>query len=219
MRQAFQLMILAGTVASGCGGAARQPAVAPEPIPAAAPEPMAHAHEHASELAATAGPDYTVADVRFMQHMIGHHAQAIVMAELAPERGAGEKLLRLAQKIDISQTDEIAFMRRWLRERGQGVPTDAQARAMMMPGMLNAQQMAELGASRGVAFERLFLTYMIMHHEGALQMVEELFDSPGAAQESEIFRFATDVEADQRDEIYVMLTMLQVLEGGGIQPK
>ena len=143
-----------------------------------------------------------------MQNMIGHHAQAIAMSALAPSRGASDNVLRLARKIDISQRDEIEMMKEWLADRKQAAPDDAQAHAMMMPGMLTAEQLEQLSAARGREFDRLFLTFMIRHHTGALQMVDALFKSPGAGQDSDIFRFATDVGADQRDEIFVMQTML-----------
>jgi uncharacterized protein (DUF305 family) len=162
-------------------------------------------------LPATAGPGFTVADVRFMQHMIGHHAQAVRMAALAPSNGASDDVVRLAQKIDISQRDEIVMMKRWLQERRQAVPDEAHSHAMMMPGMLTEEQFAQLGAARGRAFDRLFLTLMTRHHEGALQMVQELFRAPGAGQEPDIFRFATDVDADQRDELVVMERLLHAL--------
>jgi uncharacterized protein (DUF305 family) len=177
-----------------------------------APAEHGHAHGQAPPLQATAGPGYTVADVRFMQHMIGHHAQALVMTAMAPTHGAGVQLRALAEKIDISQRDEIAMMERWLEDRGQPIPAADHMVGMMMPGMLTAEQLAELDAARGDEFDRLFLRYMIQHHQGALVMVEELFDSPRAGQEPEIFRFATDVDADQRDEIYVMQSMLGMLE-------
>ncbi|HSL70324.1 MAG TPA: DUF305 domain-containing protein, partial [Longimicrobiales bacterium] len=135
----------------------------------------------------------------------------IQMARMAPSRGASENVLKLAQKIDISQRDEIAFMKQWLTERNQAAPDSAQAHAMMMPGMLTPVQLARLEAARGREFDRLFLGFMIRHHEGALQMVEELFKTPDAGQDSDIFRFATDVDADQRDEIYVMQTMLATI--------
>jgi uncharacterized protein (DUF305 family) len=173
-------------------------------------EPAAHQHDMAA-LPASPGHDYTVADVRFMQNMIGHHAQAIVMAGMAPKHRASEIVLRLAQKIDISQRDEIVFMKAWLMERKQAVPTDEQSHTMMMPGMLTPEMMTQLGKANGREFDRLFLTFMIGHHEGALQMVKELFASPMSAQESDIFRFATDVEVDQRDEIFVMNKMLDIL--------
>jgi uncharacterized protein (DUF305 family) len=176
-------------------------------------EAPAHAHAPAHEpLPATAGVGFTAADVRFMQNMIGHHAQAITMAAMAPSHGASDKLLKLAQKIDISQRDEIGMMKQWLTARQQAIPADHEAHAMMMPGMLDAAQMAELDSARGADFDRLFLTYMIRHHRGALKMVEELFQSSGAGQDSDIFRFATDVDADQRDEIYVMQTLLDTLQ-------
>ena len=160
---------------------------------------------------AQAGPGFTVADVQFMQNMIGHHAQAIIMAALASTHGASSNVLKLAQKIDISQRDEIGLMKRWLEERKQSAPDEAHAHHMMMPGMLTPEQMARLEAARGREFDRLFLTFMIQHHEGALQMVDTLFKSPGAAQDSDLFRFATDVGVDQRDEIYVMQKMLEMI--------
>jgi uncharacterized protein (DUF305 family) len=144
--------------------------------------------------------------------MIGHHAQALVMAAMAPTHGASDRMLQLVQKIDISQRDEIAFMEQWLKDRKQALPPADYMTHMMMPGMLSPEQMAQLDIARGREFERLFLIFMIQHHEGALQMVEELFDMPGAGQDPDIFRFATDVDADQRDEIYVMTTMLDTLE-------
>jgi len=153
-----------------------------------------------------------VADVRFMQDMIGHHAQALVMSAMAPTHGAGSQLLKLAEKIDISQRDEIKMMKAWLAERNQAVPDETRMHAMEMPGMLTPTQLAQLDRARGRDFERLFLNFMIRHHEGALQMVETLFASPGAAQDPDIFRFVTDVDADQRDEIVVMEYMLDLLE-------
>ena len=221
MKHAFPLAVLAaGLIQTACasGGAVRP--VEGGDAPAQADEHTEHAGPtlppmtHGPQLAATAGPDYTVADVRFMQDMIGHHAQAIVMAAMVPTHGGGDHLQRLAQKIDISQKDEIAFMKRWLEERSQPVPQDGHAHAGHMPGMLTAEELARLDRARGEEFERLFLRFMIRHHEGALQMVEALFDAPGAAQESEIFRFATDVDADQRDEIFVMQSMLDMLGTG-----
>jgi uncharacterized protein (DUF305 family) len=171
--------------------------------------PVDHAAHH--ELPATAGSGYTVADVRFMQHMIGHHAQALRMTVMAPSHGASESVVRLARKIDISQRDEIAMMKSWLQERRQAVPDDEHSHAMTMPGMLTAEQLAQLDAARGREFDRLFLTFMMRHHEGALQMVRELFRSPGAGQEPDLFRFVTDVDADQRDEILVMERLLHTL--------
>ena len=172
---------------------------------------QAHAAEHHP---ASAGyPPAHPADVKFMQDMIGHHAQALVMAAMAPTHGASEHLLRLTEKIDISQRDEIAMMKQWLRDRHEPVPDEADhsGHAAHMPGMLTAEQLARLDAARGREFERLFLQFMIQHHEGALQMVDELYESPGAAQDSDIFRFVTDVAADQLDEIDQMQYLLDVL--------
>jgi uncharacterized protein (DUF305 family) len=168
------------------------------------------AHPHTAELPASAGAGFTVADVRFIQNMIGHHAQAIRMTEMAASRGASPRLLELARKIDISQRDEIALMEQWLTERKQPLPGAAHQHSMM-PGMLNADQLAQLDAARGPVFDRLFLEFMIRHHQGALQMVEELFETPRAGEDSDIFRFATDVDADQRDEIFVMERLLDTI--------
>ena len=181
----------------------------PETPPTVAPS-VDHSAHH--DLPATAGAGYTVADVRFMQHMIGHHAQALRMTAMAPSHGASEPVVRLAQKIDISQRDEIAIMKSWLQERRQAVPDDAHSGAMAMPGRLTSEQLAQRGAARGREFDRLFLTFMTRHHEGALQMVKELFRTPGAGQEPDIFRFVTDVDADQRDEILVMERLLGTLQ-------
>ena len=189
--------------------APRAQTAAPLPAPAAAPDE--HAHHHMPDLPATAGPGYTVADVRFMQHMIGHHAQALRMTAMAPGQGASESVVRLAQKIDISQRDEIAMMKAWLAERRQAIPGDEHAQGMMMPGMLTPAQLAQLGTARGREFDRMFLILMTRHHEGALQMVQELFRTPGAGQDPDIFRFLTDVDADQRDEILVMERLLHAL--------
>ena len=156
-------------------------------------------------------PAYTQADVQFMQGMILHHAQALVMAGWAPTRAQRSAIKVLAERIDVSQRDEIAFMERWLRERRQTVPETHAAHGMsghVMPGMLTAEQLAQLEKARGAEFDRLFLTFMIQHHEGALSMVTDLFASPGAAQDVYVFRFASDVEADQTAEIERMRSML-----------
>ena len=177
-------------------------------------------------------PAYTAGDVRFMQDMIVHHAQALVMTRLASTHGASASVGILAGRIDVAQRDEIAFMERWLRERGEAVP-DASAHIMaghhapahgitgpgaLMPGMLTPAQLAQLDSARGPEFDRLFLTFMIQHHEGALTMVRQLFSTPGAAQDVNIFRFASDVEADQTTEIDRMRTMLSARQSDGAQP-
>jgi uncharacterized protein (DUF305 family) len=157
---------------------------------------------------------HTPADVRFMQGMIGHHAQALEMTALLPGRTSSDGMRKLAQRIEVSQADEIKMMEEWLRRRGEPLP-DPHAHhapgATLMPGMLTAEQMGRLSAARGVDFDRLFLESMIKHHEGALTMVENLFAAPGAGQESEIFAFASDVDADQRMEIERMDAMLATL--------
>jgi uncharacterized protein (DUF305 family) len=147
---------------------------------------------------------FTPADVRFMQGMIGHHAQALEMTALVPTHGGSDAIGKLAQRIELSQADEIKMMQEWLTGRGQKVP-DQHAHhapgATLMPGMLTAGEMARLAQARGPEFDRLFLEFMIKHHEGALTMVQDLFAQPGAGQESDVFAFASDVDADQRMEI------------------
>ena len=159
-------------------------------------------------------PTFTAADVKFMQGMIGHHAQAIEMVDLLKSRTNSEGMKKLAQRIELSQNDEMRMMREWLQARNQQVPGEHAHHdpAMRMPGMLTPEQMAQLRGVKGEAFDRLFLEDMIRHHEGALVMVRELFASPGAAQESEIYTFASDVDADQRMEIARMVAMLKELE-------
>jgi len=153
---------------------------------------------------------HTDADVKFMQGMIGHHAQAIEMVALLNTRTASEDMKKLALRIQVSQDDEMKMMREWLERRGQDVPGEhAHHTGPLMPGMLTPEEMARLAAAQGPAFDRLFLEYMIKHHSGALIMVEQLFSSPAAGQESDIFAFASDVEADQRMEIERMAGMLK----------
>jgi uncharacterized protein (DUF305 family) len=154
---------------------------------------------------------HTAADVRFVQGMIAHHAQAIVMSELAPSRVQGQDVLMLARRIAISQLDEITLMQQWLRQRGESVPDPAHhmhGEHAHGHGMLTEQELASLAAASGVEFERLFLQFMIRHHEGALVMVSELFASPGAAQDTDVFRLASEVDTDQRIEIARMQAML-----------
>jgi uncharacterized protein (DUF305 family) len=157
---------------------------------------------------------HTAADVRFMQRMIGHHAQALEMTALRPTRSTNENLRLMALRIELSQSDEIRMMQEWLMARGAALP-DAHAHhldpAALMPGMLTADEMTRLSDARGAEFDRLFLELMIKHHEGALIMVDELFATPGAGQESEVFAFASDVVDDQRIEIQRMAAILQEL--------
>lgn len=161
-----------------------------------------------AEVKIPAGANYTAADVRFMQGMIHHHAQAVKIAEWAPTHGAGPSVATLCQKIIVSQKDEITMMSTWLRDRNQAVPDANDPHPMMMPGMLSDADLAALNAARDSTFDRLFLTDMIKHHQGAIKMVADLFATPGAGQASEMFRFASDVDADQRGEIQRMERML-----------
>ena len=157
---------------------------------------------------------HTDADVKFMQGMIGHHQQAIEMTALLKTRTASEDMKKLAMRIDVSQEDEINMMKHWLQVRGQEVPSEHALHmhgATLMPGMLTDEEMKRLAAAKGTEFDRLFLEGMIKHHGGALTMVQELFSTPGAGQESEIFAFASDVDADQRMEIDRMGAMLNRL--------
>jgi uncharacterized protein (DUF305 family) len=171
----------------------------------------------AAQAAADSGrPAYTAADVYFMAGMIGHHAQAVLMAGWAPSHGASPAVRALCERIVVGQRDEIGLMQRWLRERHEQVPDgDAShdmmagmAPSRMMPGMLTAEQLAQLDAARGPEFDRLFLTFMIQHHQGAITMVEQLFGATGAAQDDNVFKFASDVHVDQITEIDRMNLML-----------
>jgi uncharacterized protein (DUF305 family) len=154
---------------------------------------------------------HTDADVRFMQGMIGHHAQALEMTALLSSRTESEDMRKLGLRIETSQADEIKMMQDWLEQRGEALP-DPHAHhaqgAVLMPGMLTAEEMERLAAARGAEFDRLFLEFMIAHHQGALVMVEDLFSTGGAGQEADIFAFASDVVADQQMEIERMGAML-----------
>jgi uncharacterized protein (DUF305 family) len=167
-------------------------------------------------------PPRSPADARFMQGMIMHHAQAVQMTALIESHTTTKDLRSLAARISHSQSDEIKFMKRWLEARGEptspGMPEMAGMKmpshamhtmhSMLMPGMLTAKQMKALKRARGEEFDRLFLTGMIQHHNGALIMVKDLFDTAGAGQDAELFNFATDVDSGQRAEIRIMQTML-----------
>jgi len=165
----------------------------------------------------------TAADVKFMQGMIHHHAQAIDMTELLKTRSSSDDMKKLALRIQVSQTDEIRMMQRWLQAHGQDAP-DPHAMHMpgmimpgmdhgpMMAGMLTPEEMAHLATLKGVEFDRVFLAGMIKHHGGAITMVNELFASPGAAQDSNIYAFASDVVADQQMEIDRMSGMLAAIK-------
>lgn len=169
---------------------------------------------------------FTEADVDFMTGMIAHHAQALVMAGLAPTHGASPPMRILTARIINAQEDEIATMQRWLGDRGQSVPEiqidgttlvvhGAGDGAMHMPGMLTADQIRDLDEGRGQDFDRRFLTYMIQHHRGAITMVNDLFGTDGAAQGGVVFKLASDIQADQDTEIARMELMLETLPDMG----
>ena len=174
----------------------------------------------------SARPRYTAADVHFMAGMIVHHAQAVLIAGWAPSHGAGPELRALCERIVVGQRDEIAVMQRWLRERHEPVPDAAAHAAMMpgmdhaalMPGMLTEQQLAQLDSARGPEFDRLFLTFMIQHHQGAITMVNELFSANGATLDDLIFKYASDVNVDQTTEINRMGRMLAAMSSGERSP-
>jgi uncharacterized protein (DUF305 family) len=166
-------------------------------------------------------PPRSPKDVEFMQRMIMHHAQAVEMTALIESRTENRELRLLGARISKSQAGEMTFMKRWLEARGEpvsppmpGMPgmnmpgMDMSSHQMLMPGMLTPKQMDALRKARGAEFDHLFLTGMIQHHNGALVMVKDLFDTAGAGQDAELFNFATDVDSGQRAEIKIMQTML-----------
>jgi uncharacterized protein (DUF305 family) len=147
-----------------------------------------------------------------MQGMIMHHAQAVEMTALIASHTENKDLRLLGARISSSQADEIKFMKRWLAARGESTSLampDMPGHSMLMPGMLTPEQMEALRKANGAEFDHLFLTGMIQHHGGALTMVKDLFDSPGAGQDAEVFNFATDVDNGQRAEIRIMEGMLE----------
>jgi uncharacterized protein (DUF305 family) len=214
-------------------------ACATHPTPAT--EPMGESVAIARARADSARLPWTAADAAFMTHMIGHHAQAIVMSRMAPSHGADPSVQRLAARIINAQQDEIVTMQRWLRDRRQPVPDPLAASpsqpsapshaehdmgasgsmgsmggmnmsGTLMPGMLTTEQLAQLDAARGAQFDELFLRFMIQHHTGATEMVKELFATPGAGQDETVFKFASDVNVDQTTEIARMRQMLFVMQ-------
>ena len=165
------------------------------------------------------------ADVHFMSGMIPHHAQAVLIAGWAPTHAARNDVRLLCERIVVGQRDEIALMQTWLRDRALPVPDakathmkmmmDGMEHDMLMPGMLNDEELAQLDKARGSEFDRLFLSAMIRHHQGAVSMVDELFGASGAGQDEVVFRFASDVYADQTTEIERMQTMLATIPAAG----
>lgn len=166
-------------------------------------------------------PPRSPKDVEFMQGMIMHHGQAVEMTALIESHTENKELRLLGARISQSQSDEMKFMKRWLEARGEPVSPpkhempnmdmpghDMSGHHMLMPGMLTLKQMDALGKAKGAEFDQLFLTGMIQHHNGALIMVKDLFDTAGAGQDAELFNFATDVDSGQRAEIRIMQTLL-----------
>jgi len=184
-----------------------------------APSAQAQAADSAS------GQVWVAADAEFMTGMIGHHAQAVLIAGWAPTHGASPSLMRMAERIVVGQQDEIQLMETWLQDRGEPVPDPSSHEnhagmdhSMHMPGMLNAAQLDSLDNARGPEFDRLFLTYMIQHHMGAIVMVNELFATHGAGQDEPTFRLASNIYADQTTEIARMQKMLAALDAEGTSP-
>jgi uncharacterized protein (DUF305 family) len=220
VRQSAAAMLLTLAAAAGCkttGAGSTQPPIVQPGAPGQSTETVA-----ANQAADLSKVQATDADVKFMQGMIHHHAQALDMVALLEKNTGSDDMRKLGERIRISQRDEIGMMQRWLRARGQEAP-DPHAMHMpgmmgmdhemvMMPGMLTQEEMEHLATLKGVEFDRAFLTGMIKHHGGALTMVHDLFATPGAGQESIIFAFASDVEADQQMEIDRMRGMLAALK-------
>lgn len=212
--------LLVTTAAAGCQSATRPPAMA---APREGAVPLSPIVDPAARPELVRQP-YSPADVKFMSGMIPHHAQAVVMAGWAQKNGASPALQLMCERMLISQRDEIAMMRTWLRDRGLPVPAadathmsmemNGMKHDMLMPGMLSETEMAALNKARGKDFDKLFLIGMIKHHQGAIGMVEELMASHGAAQDDQIYLFASDVQADQAAEIERMQIMLEALGGG-----
>jgi uncharacterized protein (DUF305 family) len=215
--------LLAAVTMIACSTAIQQSASSASQSGAPASGPRTPAERAAAD---SGRPHYTAADVHFISGMIGHHAQAVVMAGWAPSHGSSASVRTLCERIVVAQTDEIKFMQRWLRERHETVP-DADPRGhmmpgmdhpMLMPGMLTPEQVSQLDHARGPEFDRLFLTFMIQHHQGAITMVETLMGSYSAAQDDAVFKFASDVNADQTTEIDRMNLMLGAMASGTRNP-
>lgn len=171
---------------------------------------MDHMHM-GREIVIPKGALYTKADVEFMQGMIAHHSQAIVMSRMAESHGANPQVLKLSNKIDQSQVPEIRIMQLWLQRNNQFVPDTSSWHHMMMAGMLTPEQLKQLDAAKGVEFDRAYLQMMIQHHAGALKMVDDLFNVALAGQEVDVNVFANDVVTAQTTEIGIMQRLLSQL--------
>jgi uncharacterized protein (DUF305 family) len=214
-------------VMAGCQSAGSHSAASSAPAPAAASTTHNEAVYVAKARADSARLPYTKADIDFMSGMIGHHAQAIKMASWAESHDASPAIRVLAARVTNAQRDEILTMQTWLRDRNQPVPEPNPAgmkmmmngmeHVMLMPGMLTEQQMTQLDQAKGTDFDRLFLTFMIQHHKGAVSMVKDLFSTYGAGQDETVFKFANDVQVDQSTEIARMEKML-LFTGAPVPP-
>jgi uncharacterized protein (DUF305 family) len=215
--------IVAAAVLTACSSVPSSAQTTPQPSMPLQGEAAAIAQARADSIRRP----YVQADIDFMNGMIAHHAQAIVMAKWAPSHGASAQMQTLCARIINAQRDEIRTMQGWLRDRNQAVPEPdtttgmgmmmmhgGQQHAMLMPGMLSADQMHELDQARGEEFDKLFLKFMIQHHHGAVSMVDDLFGSYGAAQDQLTFKLANDISADQTTEIARMQKMLVAVTFG-----
>lgn len=205
VRGALCLSALAGFLASAAN--AQSTSAASQPGPSAVPQ--------------SSGPSHVAADVDFMTGMIGHHAQAVLISSWAPTHNANRAITALTERIVVGQNDEIALMQRWLKEWGAPVPSADASHDMMpgmegmahkmMPGMLTAAQLNELNKAKGPEFDKLWLSAMIQHHQGALTMIKDLLAVEGAARDDAVFKFVSDMNADQGIEIERMQGMLSKL--------
>jgi len=197
------MLVLSGVLLGG-------PSLAGAQSDTAAMSGMDHMHM-GHEIVIPKGALYTKADVEFMQGMIAHHSQAIVMSRMAESHGANPKVLKLSNKIDQSQVPEIRIMQNWLTRNNQFAPDTSSWHNVMMSGMLTPEQLKQLDAARGVEFDRAYLQMMIQHHAGALRMVDDLFNSSLAGQEVDVNVFANGVVTAQTTEIGIMQKLLTQL--------
>jgi uncharacterized protein (DUF305 family) len=215
-RRFLSIVVATGTAACSRATPAPPPAPVPMNVKVGDAAAIARAREDSARI------PYTAADVHFMSGMISHHAQAIAMAKWAYTHKASPSVQTLAGRIINAQTDEIAIMQQWLADRQQPIPEPDPAgmkmnmggmsHVMLMPGMLSEDQMKQLDAARGKEFDRLFLTFMIQHHAGAVEMVKTLFSTHASGQNDIVFKFASDVNTDQTTEIARMEKMLEALK-------
>jgi uncharacterized protein (DUF305 family) len=218
--EVFAAATLVGVMVLGCG----RPAEVTQSAPAPASQEQSDSAAIAKARADSLRYPYTQADVDFMSAMIGHHSQALLIAGWAPTHDAGPAVGTLAERIINGQEDEIRSMERWLQDRRKPLPEASRMGGTghppgagqghshhSMPGMLSEAQLKQLEQAKGPEFDRLFLTFMIQHHKGAVRMVEKLFATPGAARDETVFKFANDVSVDQRTEVARMERMLAQL--------